>query len=194
MDLKHALIIPGFDERKDERYTELGSVFAARGIEPYFVPIDWPRTDLTRNIDQFSSYYDRYDRRKTVIFGFSVGAMIALVQSSVRPPAALILASLSPWFKEDIPTRSASHLALPGHRRMADYDKYEFSRIAPLVVSTTYILVGEREARRLRPLMTRSQAAVELIPGASLTIVPDAPHDFAHPDYLSALTRIIKGL
>jgi hypothetical protein len=194
MKLMHALIVPDFNDRNDERYRAVGTVFQSYDITPAFAPIDWNRTVLTRNVAQFSNRYERYDRRTTVIFGYSLGAMIAFVQSSVRPPAALVLASMEPWFKEDMVRRPTAQVAALGLRRMADYENFHFDTLVNGVVSPTYILLGAEEAARLPVMRDRAQAVHDQVTGSKLIMVSNAQSGLASPAYLDALSSVVARL
>jgi hypothetical protein len=194
MNLTHALIVPDFGDRQDERYQMVGSLFKEQGIEPAFMPIDWHRAVLTRNIAQFSNYYDRYDRRTTVIFGYALGAMISFVQSSIRPPAALILASLESWFAEDIPLRSKTDVAALGLRRLADFESFDFDALVKFIVSPTYVLIGKSEASRIPSMRLRAEAVSKKVKDSKLLMLPGVKRDLASPVYREALRNVITEL
>jgi hypothetical protein len=194
MNLTDALIIPEYGDIEDARYRGVAELFIHRGIKPHFVPIQWRRSVMTQNVAQFADFYAKYDRRTLVVFGYGIGAMIAFVQSAVRPPAALILSSMAPWFAEDIPSRTPTHKVKHGSGRVGNYQKFTFADIAPKVPSKTFLLYSERESRRLPQVRTRTEQAHNEIAGSMLVVVPGDIQDFSGPDYAEALRRIISGL
>ena len=194
MNLTDALIIPGFSEREDDRYRRIASAFRGIGATPVFVPIVWPRTVITQNVEQFRPVYARYDPATTVVFGYSLGAMVAYMAARERSPAALILASVAPWFAEDVPERSHYHTRVIGSRRLSVYRGITFDDGAHRVTSRTTILVGEREIKQWPIFLTRARAVHAAISGSDLITVPRARHEIGHPKYMRAIERAIAGL
>jgi hypothetical protein len=194
MDLTDALIIPEYGDTEDARYKRVAELFIRQKIEPHFVPIQWRRSIMTQNVAQFADFYAKYDRRTLVIFGYGIGAMIAFVQSAVRPPAALILGSMAPWFAEDVPLRTATHKVKHGSGRVGNYQKFTFADIAPRISAKTFLLYSEEESRRLPQIRIRAEQVRDEITGSTLTVVPGDIQDFSGPDYMSALRSIITSL
>jgi hypothetical protein len=194
MSLTDAIIIPDYGDTEDERYKALEALFKGHEIKPHFAPILWRRSVFTQNIAQFADYYARFDRRTLVIFGYGIGAMVGFVQSAIRPPQALILASMAPWFAEDIPGRATTHKVQHGSGRVGNYQKYAFSDIAPKISSQTWVLYNEGQSRRLPQLRVRAEAVRSNVAGSTLTLVPGDMQDFSGPDYQKSLLDLIQRL
>lgn len=193
MKLENALIVPGFNESENKYYRQLEKWFHDAGIAPKFVPIMWPRTVLTQNIEEFRKTYVHFNPDTTVIFGYSLGATIAFLAAAERSPAVLILASMAPWFAEDIPNRSKYHRQVVGKRRLDTYKTIRFADTVKSISSKTYLLVGEIEANRWPAFLTRAAAARDLISNSELLEVPRSEHSL-NQQYLEKISKIISEL
>jgi predicted alpha/beta-fold hydrolase len=193
MPLSKALIIPGFGGTEDG-YQYVEASFRAISVSPEFVPITWSRTVLTQNLGQFQGVYVRCHPETTIIFGYSLGAMIALLTAAEHNPAVLILASIAPWFAEDIPRRSEYHKQVAGHRRLAVYENTSFDEIAARIKAKTFILTSEGEGKRWPAYLERAKDAHRKIANSMLTEVPRAGHDINHLAYKKKVEELIVKL
>jgi hypothetical protein len=191
MELTHALLITSVEWPQSEIFDQIESYFAARNIQSARVRLHARFTTLSQNVDQFSYPYAKYDRRHTVIFGFGLAAMCAFVTASQRPPAALILASLDPWFAEDIPVRSSLDVREASGARLKDFERYRFSDLVKTVSSKTIMLLGDEEAERTPPYFERAKAVIRALPGSELLMVPGVRHDLTHSTYLAAIKQAV---
>jgi pimeloyl-ACP methyl ester carboxylesterase len=194
MKLENALIVPGFSEGDDARYRMVGESFRRAGIKPHFVSIKWPRTVLTQNASEFDRTYLKYDPASTVVFGFSAGAMLALMAVAGRSPAALMLASMPAWFAEDLASRLPSHKRAVGKRRMADYETIHFDDLAKRLASKTYLFVAEGEIKQWPTFLSRAADANAKIPGSELIRIKRSGHNIGDQDYMEAINNVIARL
>lgn len=193
MKLEHALMVPGFGGEYTNTYQRIGDWFRDVNIVPEFVPITWRRTIIDQNVGQFEQVYANHDPSTTVVFGYSLGATVAFAAAARRSPAVLILASMAPWFAEDVPQRSAYHKQLVGRRRLAAYKNFVFSDYANDVTSKTYLLVGGAEARRWPPFKQRAEAVHQTVPGSELFLIPHSEHS-PNEAYFEVIHKIIQRL
>ncbi|HEX9058629.1 MAG TPA: hypothetical protein VF941_00455 [Clostridia bacterium] len=190
---KIAYIIPGFQEShtRQKGYDKIAGYFAERDIKPIHVEIDWnspPKGDFLNYIRQFRKQY-KPGKAQTYILGFSFGAFTAFLSESQTRPKALILCSLSPFFKEDIPRLR------PSWRK--NWEKnylpndYSFNQLAQKIKAKTYICVGDKEGLECEG---RARGAKRYIKQSSLTIAKGARHRVSQKEYLISLKKIIAKL
>mgnify|MGYP000845411952 FL=1 len=105
---KIAYIIPGFKESslRQSGYKKIAGYLKEKGIESIQVEIDWKYETPARFKDFLAQFLNQYKRPKkdteVYLVGFSFGAVTAFLAEAKIKPKALILCSLSPYFKEDL--------------------------------------------------------------------------------------------
>lgn len=105
MQEKIIFIIPGFRHLPTSRaYKEIATILKSEGYLPILVKIPWKQTTISDNTEYFLKKYKKFNSKKKYILGFSLGAMIAFIASTKVRVSGLILCSLSPYFKEDLPS------------------------------------------------------------------------------------------
>ena len=125
------------------------------------------------------------------LFGFSYGAMIALILATEMKSKTIILCSLSPYFKEDLPRVPSSWKAYIGKRRIRDFATLSFKRLASKVTSRTILTVGEHESNVCH---SRVRDAHLRLKNSRLVIIKGAKHNIHQKEYLAAVERIIRSL
>lgn len=187
---KTVLFLPGFKDNLNSRnYEATINAIRDQGYEVTFVPITWWRTTFTDWAQEFDVIYQQYDPDRTILAGFSYGAMIALEAASIRPPQSLWLFSLSPYFAEDIPKIPVSWLRSIGHRRVSAFSKLSFDNLAAKITCPTLLFYGEEESPAVR---SRAENSHELIKNSQLVVVPGVKHDVSNPAYIKAIIGQIK--
>lgn len=104
--IKVVYIIPGFtDKIGQKKYTRIIPLFKAKGFKTIPITISWKNKTMSGYVEQFLQRYNPTPKDKVYLFGFSFGAMIAFISSSAgqTKPKRMILCSLAPFFKEDLP-------------------------------------------------------------------------------------------
>lgn len=110
---KAIFIIPGFKQLvTDKAYRKIAKILKDEGYFPILVKIPWKNTTILENTEYFLKEYRKVKLKKKYILGFSFGAMIAFIASTKVSSAGLILCSLSPFFKEDLPMYKISSFSL----------------------------------------------------------------------------------
>lgn len=190
--MKTVLFVPGGMEYYNTRnYAKVLSTIRKKGYRAVFVPINWKRTVLSGQVEQLNLIYEKYDPKNTILAGFSWGAMTALVAASMRPPKELWLFSLSPHFKEDVETMPKWVHKLFGKHRLKVFRETSFNVLAKKISSKTLVLMGEAEAKKYPQLDKRDKDAIKRIKNSRLVIVPKAPHDVTHKNYLDEIAKNI---
>ena len=118
--------------------------------------------------------------------------MIAFISAPDVDPARLYLCSLSPYFKEDIPTLKNWWKTYMGKRRMNDFAHHKAKAIAKEISCPTRIFCGEAESKKFPTLLKRCEQAERDIKNAQLVIPENAPHEINFPSYVTALKAHIK--
>ena len=191
---KIAYIIAGYGESYSSRpaYGKIAGFFKSRDIETVPVHIDWhnkkPRVfgDYQK---QFIQQYKKIKKYKKYVLGFSFGAMVAFLTATKLKPTALILCSLSPYFKEDLARFKPSWLNW--WRKNFVGSDYSFDEIAPKIKTKTYLLVESVDADQI---LHRTRQAKKKMPNVSVTIIKNAKHNIGQKEYLNAIERIIFKL
>lgn len=110
---KTIFIIPGFNQMvTDKAYREIAKILKKENYFPILVKIPWKNTTIQENVKYFLNEYRKIKSKKKYILGFSFGAMIAFIASTKVRSCGLILCSLSPFFKEDLPMSKISSVSL----------------------------------------------------------------------------------
>lgn len=185
------LFAPGFQEDMDSRdYAAVLKIIEDKGYKAQFVPIDWQRKTINQWVAQFEAAYHQHDPERTILAGFSFGAMTAFVAAARRNPAALWLCSLSPYFAEDMRTKdqAGSWMEFIGPRRAEAFKRLQFDTLAAQIVCRSMLFVGEKEWPGTRE---RAGLAHTALVDSRMEVVPDVAHDITAPPYMNAIARAI---
>ncbi|OGL25105.1 hypothetical protein A3A68_02240 [Candidatus Saccharibacteria bacterium RIFCSPLOWO2_01_FULL_48_13] len=192
--MRTVLFVPGFRENLESRnYRSILNGFEAKGYKVKFVAINWSRNTVSDWVKEFDDMYQKYNPKKTILAGFSYGAIISLVSASKRSPSELWLFSLSARFHEDFPRLKKSTLRIMGKskRRLEAFNNLRFYDLSKTVDCKTLIFVGEEEAKDDPALLERAKEAHKLIPNNQLILVSGAPHDVSNKKYIVAIEKAI---
>lgn len=186
--MKIAYIIPGSGESPDEKaYRQISNFFRKKGIKPIPIKINWKYKLMPDYIEQFRQ--QAKIKNPDYILGFSFGAMIALISSDEIKPKKLILCSLSPWFKEDLPRLKKTWLKITGKRQTKILKEYSFKKISKRVNSKTILIYGSKEAKELE---RRVKDAHRKIKNSELIKIQNVKHKLADERYLKTISDVIK--
>jgi pimeloyl-ACP methyl ester carboxylesterase len=190
--MKTVLFVPGFrDSATADEYDRLRVVIREQGYSVRLVPIRWSRTTIRHWVPELVQVLDEYDPAKTILAGYSYGAMTAFVTAAQRNPHQLWLCSLSPYFAEDLSHLDPAWLKSIGVRRVKSFEQLPFEPLASTITCDTLIMVGQDEAGQS---FIRAQEAARLIPRSRLVVAPNSGHDATTKDYLRALGKAISRL
>jgi len=161
------------------------------GYAPRLVQIDWRRSS-GRNASsvarQLQDVYSEYpDPAQVILGGYRLGAVAALYVAARQPkgrtPAGLVLASLPPFFKEELASRSlAQDLLEQGYTKgqIESYRKQSFADIAGRIACRTQLFIGELDDT---PTIDFNVAAADMLPDAQLTTGDSPEPEATHPLY-----------
>lgn len=100
----------------------------------------------------------RHDAEKTILAGFSFGALTAFIVASCRLLSELWLFSLSPFFSEDLPRVKQWELAQLGKRRVNVARNISFLNMAKTVTCPVMLFVGSEELVKWPEMKFRFQS------------------------------------
>ncbi|MBI1968503.1 DUF2235 domain-containing protein [Candidatus Woesearchaeota archaeon] len=184
-------IIPGFGQKTTLlEYQHVMKLFKACRFQIIPVKISWERKVMSDYLEEFLSQLQYHKNDKVTLFGFSFGAMIALIAAVKIKPKMLFLCSLSPYFKEDLRTLKKSWKNFGGKRRIADFHNFSFDKLAKKVSCKTILIAGTKEGKEL---LKRVEDAHKKMKNSQLILVKDAKHNFAQKEYLRKLQELIHG-
>lgn len=194
--LRTVFIIPGFRHSISEpAYRKVRRIFASYGFRTLGVPITWKRRVMSDYIQDFLRFYELHRVEGAYVLGFSYGAMIAYLAAPYAKPHALLLCSLSPYFKEDLPYLPRTWKDRKGMKRQfIDFIHHSFDRDAIRIRSKCFLFLGEKEARRYSSLARRVEDAHSKLKGSELIIVPNAEHNLGAREYIEAIQKIVLHL
>lgn len=172
-------------------YESVLEAIRSKGFRATFVPISWDSTSMEDWLPQFQTEYDKLDPSKTVLAGFSYGAMIVLVAATKRQPSELWLMSLAPFFSEDLNFARLLWLFIRGRQRIKPFQKLSFDKLASRINCKTLVFIGDAEAKKYRSLEKRAAAAKKQIKDSELVRIPNGRHDITSPIYIQTLIKNI---
>lgn len=189
---KVAFIIPSyFSNVSDQGYKRIGEIFEDCKYNVVYVSIDWKFKTISDYKVQFRQIYEKNKGEVNIVFGFSFGAMIALLTAKEIKPTSLILASLSPYFSEDLDTLTTADIEAIGRKRFIDLQNHSFNEAVSGLRSKTHLLYGERE---LSVVKERSIKGSREITKAVLIEVENGKHNINDDVYFLEIKKVIDGL
>lgn len=192
---KDIFIIPGFKEKiSDKAYVSLKNLFIKKGFTVHLVPIVWNYKTISDQITQFEEFYKKKKSKNNYILGFSFGAVIAFAAANKLKPKKLFLCSLSPYFKEDLKLIPNTWKKFVGKKRILDFSKLIFGKLAKEIniKTKTLVFIGEEESKKYITLKKRCEDAKSKIKNSKLIVIKNAPHDIGNKYYLEALDENIS--
>jgi len=189
---KVAYIIPGgFESVRQKPYKEIATFFKAKGIEPIPVEISWKHRTMNDYVNQFMKIYRNNPSEEVYLLGFSFGAMVAFISSAKIKPKMQILCSLSPFFKEDLPSWKNWQKRILGKKRVEDLKNYSFNYLSRKVFCETKLIVGSKE---LKVVIKRSNEANKRLKNSEIIISKGAKHKISQKEYLKTVQKVISGI
>jgi pimeloyl-ACP methyl ester carboxylesterase len=185
-----AYIIPGLDETSGRSgYRAIADTFRKENIKPVIVDVGWKQRTITSYVKKLADLIE--PASFTCLFGFSLGAMVALVAAGKLKTDHLILCSLSPYFKEDRSHLTGEDKRTLGKRKINDFNNYSFLEVAKHVRCRTVILAGSEESKLL---LKRCEIAQHEIKHAQLKIIREANHSIDESRYQRSINAAIAQL
>lgn len=191
---KIVYIIPGFLESlKDGRYERLVKMFKQKEFKVIPVCIDWKYRTMSDYLKQFIKIYNENETENKVsevhFFGFSFGAYIAFVSSTYLPVKSVFVASLSPYFKEDIEYLPTKWKKFIGEKRMKNFETFHFNKIVKNVNGKFYIFAGDKEGEQIR---NRFLEAKNSIKNSKTFYIKNATHDIDNQEYFETINLVLE--
>lgn len=183
-------LIPGFGEdTKLEKYSEVKNIFKKQKFKIIPIKITWKYKTMSDYVREFLKQYKQHSNSDDVyILGFSYGAIISIIVSTQVHLKAQFVCSLSPFFKEDLPTIKERRKRYIGLKRLSDFESLSFNQLAKNITCKTYIFAGTKEWPEVEK---RAKNASKLIKNNELFMIDGAKHDIWQKVYLELLQKVI---
>lgn len=195
MKQKAIFIVPGYRHGpKNKAYKKIAHLLKKEGYKPILLNIPWKRTTISQNIDYFLKVYNKISTKKKYILGFSYGAMIAFIASTKINTSGLILCSLSPYFKEDLPRLPASWTSKVMKQRYQDFSRLQCAALAKQVKTKQILMLyGTKEEKSL---VKRVNKAFEQIESCEKYLIPirEVEHNIGDKRYLYTIHQAVGEL
>lgn len=192
------IILPGWPESvRDPEYFTIGDAAIQMGIEPIFIDINWWKRSRYFWHAQVIQAMNESEGEEFIIFGFSIGAMIAFkVASEDHRVKHAVIASMSSYFSEDIANLPWYRKLYAGWLFWFDWFKQyeclpavdEFNSVSPLNRTSITLLTGEQEDP------SKSVKVHRQIEGSKYVMVNGVGHNMGDPKYYSRVIEELKLL
>lgn len=173
---------------KSRDYQTALNLYKQLGYEPHFVPIDWKYKTIDDWVEQVRRQIPASNIKNSLLSGFSFGSMIALAIAAETNPKKLLLFSLSPYFKEDMPL-PPSYERWAGKRRVENFKHFSFNKLASEIKCPTILFVGSKEISKYEDTNHRGSEAEKRIKDSKLVVVNGVGHDVADPKYIETIKK-----
>ncbi len=184
-------IIPGFDPSADAHgYRAVASEFKAIGARVTIINISWKYQTVTSYTRKVLEHIVKNSTTNSIcLFGFSMGAVVALLIAPRLNVNCLVLCSMSPYFKENLSRISADDQASLGLRRIRDFRQYRFKTIASQISCRALIVTGDQESKSVIKMSTKASREIKK---AELIPIPNGIHSLSQPEYVRKLEEVIR--
>lgn len=185
---KIIFIIPGFKHQPTQKaYKEVSQLLKKEGYSPVPITITWSKSTISENTEYvLRKIWEKIAKQKSEtqknisVFGFSYGAMIALIASTKIPVKSLMLCSLSPYFKEDLKK-------IINSPRYKDFETLQCKLLTKKIKAKKVLMFyGMKETK---PLIKRVTAAYKQIAVRNKYLLPikNTEHAIGDKHYLYAI-------
>lgn len=184
--MKKLVIIPGLTHHgNEEGYIQIAKAAKKKGYTVEVLKLKWKRRVMSDYIAQCEAK-STFDANTTIV-GFSFGAYIALVLSAKYQCQHVILASLSPYFSEDLHKIPKRWRQILGKHRMDDFIQFSFRDIVAKVSGKTSLFIGGDEHEYVWDRMREAERCLN----TKLQVVQGVPHDISDKRYSAAIISIL---
>ncbi|OGC82219.1 MAG: hypothetical protein A2V81_00575 [Candidatus Abawacabacteria bacterium RBG_16_42_10] len=184
-------IIPGFGQKtSDPVWQQIKKMVMKHHKNLVMVQPGWKRRTLTDWVEDLNAVRKQYPEPHYLL-GFSYGAMTAFVSGIQLPAKAQVLCSLSPYFEEDLLHTRAWWSKIVGKKRMQDFTKYNFKKLAARSKAKTWLLIGEKESPEI---FQRLKATKKIMPHWHVEVVSGAKHDISDQNYVVLLEKVLRNI
>lgn len=183
-------IIPGFDQFTEARgYRAIAAKFKATGARVIIVTINWKYQTVTSYTRKLLKQIYHPEEKTICLFGFSMGAMVALLIARKLEINCLMLCSMSPYFRENLHKMNSDDQTSLGVRRLRDFERYTFRRIASQMSGRILIVVGDMESRGVIRMSAKAKREIKT---AEIIHIRNGIHSLSQPEYAKKLEELIK--
>ncbi|EKE06773.1 MAG: hypothetical protein ACD_18C00282G0005 [uncultured bacterium] len=189
---KIVYIIPGFGQNTDmPGYTDLIKFFKTKKFKVVPIKITWKNKVMSDYVNEFQNQLVHKKEDDIYLFGFSFGAIIAFISAEKIKPKTLFLASLSPYFKEDLKYNPLAWSKYLGKKRMKDFENFSFNQLSKKINCQTYLFV---EGLKNKEILRRVKDAHKKIKKSELIIIENTKHDISQTEYLNKVKETINKI
>lgn len=191
--MKTAIVLPGRPHQVSEpQYQSIVQSFEANGFRTIAHQPDWSKKNVRVWVkDLLASVPD--DSTELTLFGFSIGAFVALLAADKVNTTNLILCSPSGYFKEYIPLLTADDLA-DAQENIQGFETLSTKTLIPkLQVEHGFILAGSKELKAWDDFR-QWVGDLESQTGWQKIIIEGVEHEIESPAYQVAVKKLIEGL
>lgn len=154
---KIVFIIPGFRHKIGQKaYLLLKRKLKTDGFVVAPIAMPWRGSTITDNTTFFLKKCNeklaklKISSKDVYLLGFSYGALVAFLAATKIPVSGLILCSLSPFFKEDLPKTLPKNVSLLEEKRFVEFAKLKVRILAKKIkAKSVCMLYGEKESVRV---------------------------------------------
>jgi len=190
--MKTSIVISGRHDPTDARYKDIRHSFEKAGYQVVFHVPNWQLHSIEELVEELLQKIPN-DKNPLTLFGFSLGAMIALVASTKRGVDNLILCSPSGYFKEYASKLTEEDMSW-AHEHVKDFKNWSAQQtIHEAKVKHGYIVAGENELREWEDF---KQWVDDLHAQTRwpLKVVPNVAHEIEALTYQESVKAIVQAL
>lgn len=176
------IVIPGFGEsRSDAEYKTLEKKLKATSavVVKFYNPI-WDRRTIKHWLSDFEKEFSVNNLGDTILVGFSMGSLIALMLAEKFNFKKVLLASLSPYFKNNIKDIPAEASNFFGKNRMAAFSEL---RRPEKIKCKSIFLFGDQDW----PIAISQARELASLYKGKFILVKDTPHELT-VEYIRIIT------
>lgn len=194
MSTKIVFIIPGFGHKISHKgYGVLKKRLQKDGFFVVPIAIPWSGSTITENTEFFlKKYIEKLSKlhvtsKDVYLLGFSYGALIAFLVATKISVKGLLLCSLSPFFKEDLPRslpKKSSSLQIIRYNTFATLRSKQLAQ--KVKAKSVCMLYGEKESSTL---INRSKKTFRIIASKKkyLFAISKTQHNISDKKYINAI-------
>lgn len=194
MSTKVVFLIPGFRHKVSHSgYNLLKKRLQKYGFRVVPVAIPWSGSTIADNTEFFmKKYMEKLEKlnvssKDVYLLGFSYGALIAFLAATKISVKGLLLCSLSPFFKEDLPKKLPKNSSTLQTIRYKTFAALQNKKLAPKVkAKSVCMLYGEKESTAL---INRSKKTFRVIASKKkyLFAISKTQHNISDKKYINAI-------
>lgn len=191
--MKKVIIIPGLtDEVVIEPYERIAGYFKSNGFDPAVLYPDWTKKNTKDWVSAVQGLVEGGSNELSIL-GFSMGAMVALLSSTVVSVDNLILCSPSGYFKEYAPLLTDDDMTW-ALENITDFQELSAKAILKKSHATkSYLLAGDRELKEWKDFR-KWIGDIQRQTNWDLKTVKDTGHEIESEEYQDAVSKLVDSL